>query len=235
MATKKAKKTSKPAANKTVKKTAKKAAKKSTPKKAVKKTSPKKVAKKATKKVASKKVVKKVASKKVAPKKVTKKKVVKSAKKAPVKVEPRVTTISPYLTFPGNCEEAFNFYKSVFGGDFQYIGRFNEMPPMEGQPLMPDSEGNKIMHVSLPISKETVLMGSDSSEAFGHATVMGNNFSISINAGSTKDADRLFNGLAASGTVTMPLAKTFWGAYFGMLVDKFGIQWMVNFDENPMA
>lgn len=229
MATKKAKKTSKPAVKKAVKKTAKKAAKKSTPKKAVKKASPKKVAKKVTKKVAPKKVAKKVVTKKAA-----KKKVVKASKKAPVKVEPRVTTISPYLTFPGNCEEAFNFYKSVFGGNFQYIGRFNEMPPMEGQPPMPASEGNKIMHVSLPISKETTLMGSDSSEAFGHATVMGNNFSISINAASIKDADRLFNGLAAGGTVTMPLAKTFWGAYFGMLVDKFGIQWMVNFDENPM-
>lgn len=225
MATKKAKKASKPAAKKAAKKPAKKAVKKSSPKKATKKAAPKK---------AAKKTVKKVASKKTAPKKVIKKKVVKSAKKSPIKAEPRVTTICPYLTFAGNCEEAFNFYKSVFGGEFQYIGRFNEMPPMEGQPPMPESEGNKIMHVSLPISKETILMGSDSSEAFGQVTTMGNNFSISINAASTKDADRLFNGLAKDGTVTMPLDKTFWGAYFGMLVDKFGIQWMVNFDENPM-
>lgn len=227
MATKKAKKTSKPAAKKAAKKTVKKAAKKSAPKKVAKKATPKKAAKK--------KVVKKVAVKKAAPKKTTKKKVVKSAKKAPVQAEPISTTISPYLTFPGNCEEAFNFYKSVFGGNFTYLGRFNEMPPMEGQPPMPASEANKIMHVSLPISKETILMGSDSSEAFGHATVMGNNFSISINAASTKEADKLFNGLSAGGKVTMPLEKTFWGAYFGMFVDKFGIQWMVNFDENPMA
>lgn len=227
MATKKAKKASKPAAKKAAKKVAKKASKKATPKKAVKK---------ATKKVAPKKAAKKkVVAKKVAPKKVAKKKVVKSAKKAPVKIEPRTTTICPYLTFAGNCEEAFNFYKSVFGGQFQFIGRFSEMPPMEGMPPMPESEANKIMHVSLPISKETILMGSDSSEAFGHSTVMGNNFSISINATSTKDADRLFNGLSSGGKVTMPLEKTFWGAYFGMFVDKFGIQWMVNFDENPMG
>lgn len=142
-----------------------------------------------------------------------------------------MATISPYLTFNGNCEEAFNFYKSVFGGDFPYVGRFRDMPPMPGKEV-PASEGDKIMHISLPISKETVLMGSDSSEAFGKATVMGNNFSISINTGSEEEARRLFNGLSAGGTVTMPLDKTFWGALFGMFTDKFGIQWMVNYDYN---
>jgi PhnB protein len=139
--------------------------------------------------------------------------------------------VNPYLTFGGNCEEAFNFYKSVFGGEFPYIGRFNEMPPMEGCPEMPAAEGNKIMHISLPISKETTLMGSDTSEAFGQANVVGNNFSISINADSKEEADKLFNGLSAGGTVTMPMDKTFWGAYFGMFTDKFGINWMVNHDE----
>lgn len=142
-----------------------------------------------------------------------------------------MATISPYLTFNGNCEEAFNFYKSVFGGEFPYIGRFKDMPPMGGKEV-PASEGNKIMHVSLPISKETVLMGSDSSEAFGQATVMGNNFSISINADSRDEADKLFTGLSTGGKVTMPMNKTFWGSYFGMLTDRFGIQWMVSFDEN---
>jgi len=150
-----------------------------------------------------------------------------------------MASINPYLTFPGNCEEAFNFYKSVFGGDFAYIGRFNEMPPMKdenGNDCGPvsDEDGNRIMHVSFPISKETILMGSDSSESWGQATVMGNNFSISINTESKDEADRLFNGLSAGGKVTMPMEKTFWGAYFGMFTDKFGIQWMVNFDENPM-
>ena len=142
-----------------------------------------------------------------------------------------MASISPYLTFNGNCEEAFNFYRSVFGGEFPYVGRFKDMPADGGKPV-PASEGEKIMHISLPISKETVLMGSDSSEAFGQATVVGNNFSISINANSEEEAKKLFNGLSAGGKVTMPLDKTFWGALFGMFTDKFGIQWMVNYDYN---
>ena len=140
-----------------------------------------------------------------------------------------MASVNPYLTFNGNCEEAFNFYKSVFGGEFPYIGRYKEMPPMEGKP-MPASEAEKIMHVSLPVGKETILMGSDSSEAFGHATVIGNNFSISVNTDSQAEADKLFKGLSAEGKETMPMNKTFWGSYFGMLTDKFGINWMVNCD-----
>lgn len=248
---KKIAKPSRTSGGKAVKKAAKKATKKAAPAKTSRASASKKAVKKSARtlggkptKKATKKVAKKVA-KKVIPVKASKKKVVKKAapakkkpvkkavKKAVVKPEPRTTTISPYLTFAGNCEEAFLFYKSVFGGEFQYLGRFNEMPPMEGQPPMSEADGKLIMHVSLPISKETILMGSDSLETFGHATVMGNNFSISINAASTADADRLFNGLSKGGNVTMPLEKTFWGAYFGMLVDKFGIQWMVNFDEVP--
>lgn len=142
-----------------------------------------------------------------------------------------MASINPYLTFNGNCEEAFLFYKSVFGGDFEYIGRFGDMPPTDGMEV-PAEQADKIMHVSLPIG-ETALFGSDSSEAFGQATVVGNNFSISINADSTDEADRLFNGLSAGGQVTMPMNKTFWGAYFGMFQDKFGINWMVNHDEKP--
>ncbi|HLF52707.1 VOC family protein [Flavobacterium sp.] len=140
--------------------------------------------------------------------------------------------VNPYLTFNGNCEDAFNFYKSVFGGEFPYIGRFKEMPPMEGGKEISAEDGEKIMHVSLPISSETILMGSDSSESFGQVTTVGNNFSISIDAASKEEADKLFNGLSAGGKVTMPLSKTFWGAYFGMFTDKFGINWMVNHDEN---
>lgn len=140
--------------------------------------------------------------------------------------------IAPYLTFNGNCEEAFNFYKSVFGGEFGFVGRFSDMPPSPDHPSVPDSEKNKIMHISLAIG-HSVLMGSDSSDAFGKATTMGNNFSLSINANSRDEADRLFNALSNGGKVTMPMNKTFWGAYFGMLVDKFGIQWMMNFDETP--
>ena len=143
-----------------------------------------------------------------------------------------MAVVNPYLTFNGNCEEAFTFYKSVFGGDFQYVGRFKDMPPAEGSKPVPAAEGEKIMHISLPISKETILMGSDSSEAFGQATIVGNNFTISINTSSQEEADKLFLGLSAGGKVTMPMSKTFWGSYFGMLTDKFGIQWMVSFEQN---
>lgn len=139
--------------------------------------------------------------------------------------------VNPYLTFDGKCEEAFLFYKSVFGGEFSYIGKFKDMPPMEGHPPLSESDGNKTMHVSLPISKETILMGSDSLESFGQTTVVGNNYAVSINTESQEEADKLFNGLSAGGKTTMPMEKTFWGAYFGMFTDKFGIHWMINFDE----
>jgi len=144
-----------------------------------------------------------------------------------------MATVNVYLTFNGNCEEAFNFYKSVFGGEFPYIGRFNDMPPQPGQPPIPDDMGKRIMHVSLPVSKETMIMGSDTGGEWAADYKAGNNFSISINTGSKEEADKLFNGLSAGGKVTMPMNKTFWGAYFGMFTDKFGISWMVNFDEPP--
>ncbi|MFZ1580040.1 MAG: VOC family protein [Saprospiraceae bacterium] len=143
-----------------------------------------------------------------------------------------MTTVNVYLNFDGQCEEAFSFYKSVFGGEFSYIGRFNEMPQDENIKLS-EADGNKIMHVSLPISAETNLFGSDTVGAWSPKLVQGNNYSISINASSKEEADRLFNGLSAGGKVTMPLENTFWGAYFGMFTDKYGINWMVNFDENP--
>ncbi len=143
-----------------------------------------------------------------------------------------MTTVNVYLNFDGQCEEAFSFYKSVFGGEFSYIGRFNEMPQDENIKLS-EADGNKIMHVSLPISAETNLFGSDTVGAWSPKLVQGNNYSISINASSKEEADRLFNGLSAGGQVTMPLENTFWGAYFGMFTDKYGINWMVNFDENP--
>ncbi|HEX9981162.1 MAG TPA: VOC family protein [Flavobacterium sp.] len=140
-----------------------------------------------------------------------------------------MAAINPYLTFNGNCEEAFNFYKSAFGGDFPYIGKYKDMPQMDGQQPLSAEEGEKIMHVTLPIG-DTMLMGSDSSDAYGHATVMGNNISVSINADSREEADRISKALSEGGKVTMPMADTFWGAYFGMWTDKFGINWMMNYD-----
>jgi PhnB protein len=142
-----------------------------------------------------------------------------------------MASVNIYLNFNGNCEDAFTFYKSVFGGEFPYIGRFGEMPPSENY-TVPESEANKIMHVSLPISKETVLMGSDTVGPMAVGFTAGNNFSISINAESKEEAEKLFNGLSADGTVTMPLSKTFWSECFGMFTDKFGINWMMSFDGN---
>ena len=142
-----------------------------------------------------------------------------------------MTSVNAYLTFNGNCEEAFLFYQSVFGGEFPYIGKFKDMPPAEGNPVLSEAEGNKIMHVTLPIGDGSILMGSDISSASGDV-VFGQNISLSINAQSKDEADKLFNGLSAGGTVTMAMNQTFWGAYFGMFTDKFGINWMVNFDEN---
>ena len=138
-----------------------------------------------------------------------------------------MTTVNVYLTFQGNCEEAFNFYKSVFGGEFESVNRFGEMPSAEDYNVS-DSEKDKIMHISLPISAETMLMGSDNAENSGFKTRFGNNFSISIHCDSKEESDRLFSKLSAGGRVYMPMNDTFWGSYFGMFSDQFGIQWMIN-------
>lgn len=140
--------------------------------------------------------------------------------------------INPYLTFNGNCEEAFLFYKSVFGGDFSFMGRFSDMPPGEDPDNAPmsDEMGNLIMHVSFPIGKDSILMGSDTHPAFSPPVTSGTNYNISINTDSEDEAKKLFSGLSENGHVIMPLENTFWGALFGMFVDKFGIQWMVNYD-----
>lgn len=139
--------------------------------------------------------------------------------------------VNPYLIFNGDCEAAFLLYKSVFGGEFPYMGKFGDMPPAEGQPELPEEEKNKVMHVTLPIGN-TILMGSDTNSLAGKVK-MGENVSISINVDSRAEADSIFTGLTDGGIVKMPMTDTFWGAYFGMLVDKFGIHWMINFDEAP--
>ena len=147
-----------------------------------------------------------------------------------------MATVNVYLTFDGNCAEAFNFYKSVFGGEFPYIGKFKDMPKTDKDcPPLSEEDGNRIMHVSLPISKETILMGSDTTGAWSSQFKKGNNFSISINTESREEADRLFEGLSAGGQVKMPMDQTFWGAYFGMFTDKFEINWIVNCDETPAS
>lgn len=130
-----------------------------------------------------------------------------------------MATINPYLTFPGNCEEAFNYCKSIFGGEFTGIVRFGDMPPQEGVSIA-EEDKNHVMHISLQISKETVLMGSDTGGKWAPKTVIGNNFSLSVNADTKEHADRFFNMLSEGGQVTMPMDKTFWGSYFGMCTDN---------------
>ncbi len=140
-----------------------------------------------------------------------------------------MTTVNVYLTFEGQCGDAFDFYKGAFGGEFSYRSTFGEMPPQGGQPL-PDELKDRIMHVSLPISSETILMGSDTMPGMSPPITMGNNFSVSVSPSSKEEADRLFAALGAGGTVTMPMQDQFWGAYFGMVTDKFGINWMFNYE-----
>jgi PhnB protein len=132
-----------------------------------------------------------------------------------------------YLNFDGKTEEAFNFYKSIIGGEFTSIQRIREMP---GGDKAPANEQNRVIHVALPVGKNTVLMGSDIMPSMGHKLATGNNYHINLSADSEAEAKKLFNGLSAGGKVTMPLEKAFWGALFGMFTDKFGVQWMINYD-----
>lgn len=131
-------------------------------------------------------------------------------------------TVSTYLTFDGNCREAFEFYRDVFGGEFEMLSTFGESPEDMG---VPEELKDAVMHVSLPIGK-SVLMGSDNAPE-GPPLAVGNNFSLSVDAESRDHADQLLARLSAGGTVTMPMDVTFWGAYFGMCSDRFGINWMV--------
>ncbi|MEO6612881.1 MAG: VOC family protein [Chitinophagaceae bacterium] len=142
-----------------------------------------------------------------------------------------MAVINPYLNFPGTTEEAFNFYKSVFGGEFVMVQRFGDTP--EGDKV-PAELKNKIMHIAMPIGGN-IIMATDAIESMGHKVTTGTNFHLSISAGSQAEADKIFAGLSAGGKVTVPLAKASWGAYFGMCTDKFGIQWMVSHDENYKA
>ncbi|MEE1899673.1 VOC family protein [Flavobacterium rakeshii] len=132
--------------------------------------------------------------------------------------------VNPYLNFNGNTEEAFNFYKSVFGGEFVTIMRFGETPGCES---MPETEKNGIMHIALPLGS-SLLMGTDVPKSMEQVK-FGTNSSITIDSESREEADRYFNGLAEGGKIGMPMDNMFWGAYYGMLTDKFGVQWMINF------
>ena len=136
--------------------------------------------------------------------------------------------INPYIHFNGNAEEAFTFYKSVFGGDFAMVMRFKDMNIPES--IATESEANKIMHIALPIGKHDILMGSDSPIALGTHNLNETRSKISISAESKEEADQLFNGLSEGGQIEMPIEDSPWGSYFGMFRDKYGIEWMIEYD-----
>ena len=138
--------------------------------------------------------------------------------------------INPHINFNGNAEEAFNFYKSVFGGEFATIVRFKDIP-MPGQALA-ENEANKIMHIALPIG-ENMLMANDVPESMGRVNELENRSKIYVSAQSREEADKLFNGLSAGGNVEVPIGDSPWNSYFAMFRDKYGIEWMVDFMSTP--
>ncbi|HWJ91499.1 MAG TPA: VOC family protein [Flavisolibacter sp.] len=140
--------------------------------------------------------------------------------------------INPYIHFNGNAEEAFTFYKSVFGGEFAKITRYKDLSSAE-YPVA-ESDANRLMHIALPVGRN-VLMGSDVLEIMGRVTENDNRNTISISAESREEADRLFSGLSEGGKIEMPIADGPLGSYFGMFADKYGIQWMVHFDPKNRA
>ncbi|MBL7777221.1 MAG: VOC family protein [Chitinophagales bacterium] len=138
--------------------------------------------------------------------------------------------VSTYVNFPGNAEEAFLFYQSVFKTAFiGGIHRFGEMPQGAGHPPVTDAVKNMVLHVELPLLGNHVLMGTDAPKEMGFTVLAGNNMYINLEPDSKQEADRLFIELSAGGNITMPIQEMFWGAYFGSFTDKFGINWMLNF------
>lgn len=138
-------------------------------------------------------------------------------------------SVNPYLNFLGNTEEAMNFYKSVFGGEFTSFQRYGDIP---GGNKMPAEDQKKINHITLPVANNTSIMATDALSSMEQKLIVGNNFFICIQAESETEVDKLFDGLCKGGKIEMPVNKTFWGAYFGICIDKFGIQWMINYSFN---
>lgn len=137
--------------------------------------------------------------------------------------------VSTYLNFPRSTEAAFDFYRSVFGTEFSSpIIRFGDIPAQPGQPPLAEADKNLVMHIELPILAGHVLMGTDAPESMGFKLTQGNTVTINLEPDTRAETDKLFAALAAGGSADMPLSEQFWGAYFGILVDKFGIRWMFN-------
>ena len=141
-----------------------------------------------------------------------------------------MTTINPWINFNGNAEEAFTFYKSVFGGEFGKVIRFKDLASPEFS--VAKNEENKIMYIALPIGKSNMLIANDVPEIMGRVNENENRSKISISTESKEEADKLFNGLSAGGNVEGPMGDSPWGTYFGMFRDKYGIEWMIEFSLN---
>lgn len=140
-----------------------------------------------------------------------------------------MASVSTYLNFPRNTEEAFNFYKSVFGTEFVGdISRFGDMPPHEGMPPLPEADKKLIMHITLPILGGHLLMGTDAPESMGFTVNFGNNVNILLTPDTRKETKKLFDALRAGGKITQDLQDMFWGDYYGSCIDKFGVNWMFN-------
>jgi PhnB protein len=147
-----------------------------------------------------------------------------------VTISKTMIKLNPYLNYMGRTEEAFAFYKKIFGGEFAMVQRFSDTPDFPGKEKLPASDLNKIMHIALPIGNE-MLMATDALESMGHTLTVGNNVSLSLNVDSKAEADRIFTALASEvGKAEMLMQDMFWNAYFGIVDDKFGVKWMVNCD-----
>lgn len=144
-----------------------------------------------------------------------------------------MSRVSTYLNFPRNTEEAFNFYKSVFGGEFSGggVARFSDIPATDGMPPLATEDKNLIMHIELPITGGHILMGSDAPPSMGFTVNFGNNIHINLEPDTRTETKKLFDALSAGGKVTMELQVMFWGAYYGSCTDKFGVHWMFNCTE----
>lgn len=146
-----------------------------------------------------------------------------------------MASVSVYLNFSNQTEEAFNFYKSVFGGEFRGPGfmRFKDVPPAENMPPLAEADKNLVMHVELPLPGGFSLMGSDAPTSMGFTVVAGNNVHLNVMLDTRQETRRLFAALSSNGKVTMELQDMFWGDYFGSCTDQYGVQWMFNCSEKP--
>jgi PhnB protein len=151
----------------------------------------------------------------------------------PFEKQMTMARVSTYLNFPRNTEEVFNFYKSVFGGEFggDGIARFSDIPSSDDIPPFSEQDKNLIMHIELPLPGGHVLMGTDAPETMGFTVNFGNNIHISLEPDTKAETKKLFDALSDGGIITTDLGEMFWGAYYGSCIDKFGVRWMFNCSE----